>query len=266
MKYSKVVVMVAGVMASTLATSVLAAFPTKQHAVHVTNFTGSIKNSDGKGFVSLTYPITVESGTDERKFYYSQYVQFKNKTTAGEAYYNGVQPRGNGTAQFVFSLFGGKGAHVLDTAHCKQGADNYAIGGVSCAIILPYAVGVTYNFTAYLKEHTDTDNVWVGEVEDTSTGKKTQIGSWSTPVSIGYLSGNSIGFIEDYVALLSCDEIPPTTALFGTPVGLQENDTREYKGSINKAYAVAQCKGKVAFTSEKQPDGGLRVEQQQGVD
>ena len=264
MKFSTVAIVVAGIVASTLSVNALAGFPTKQQPVHVTNFTGKMSGGTNNGFVSLTYPITVESGYDSRKFFYSQSGTFKNQTADKEAYYNGVQPQGNGIGQFVFSLFGGKGAHVIDTQHCRQGADNYAIGGVSCAIKLPYTQGVTYNFTAYLKSHTETDNVWVGEVEDTSTGIKTQIGSWSTPASIGYLSGQSIGFIEDYVAHMTCNEIPETTALFGAPKGLQENDSLEYSGSISKAYAVAQCKGKVAFTSEKLPDGGLRVEQQQG--
>ena len=266
MKMNRIITGAAMVAGLALSGSASAAFQETQYAVHVTNFTSSIPGSNN-GFTTLTYPITVESDNGKKALYYAQYIPFKHQTKDGEAYYYGIQPRASGKALVIFSLFGGKGSRVIDKEHCSGGADNLAIGGITCnKVSIPYHQGVTYNFTASLQQHSETENIWVGEVEDTSTGKKTQIGSWATPAAIGYPSGNAIGFIEDYVGIRSCADIPATTATFGKPIGRVENDDKVYEGTVNEAYGVGVCNGKVAFTSTKLPDNGLRVIQEQGVD
>ncbi|MFM0069383.1 carbohydrate-binding protein [Paraburkholderia aspalathi] len=240
-----------------------AEFSSTQWGVHISNFTGSVPQKPKDGFRNLTYPINVASGPLEEKFYYSQYVSFNNPTAESEGFYYGIQPQGNGTAQVIFSYFG-KGARVIDTAHCSTGADGG--NGVSCnKVKIPFRLGVIYNFNAILSSESATENSWEGSVTDTSTNIKTDIGAWTTPKAIGYLSGSSIGFIEDYVGIRSCAEIPATSAYFG-PGASQISASVFAKGSINAPYKVGVCSGNVNISSQVHDDGGRTIIQGQGQD
>lgn len=240
-----------------------------QVAVHITRFTGRANDSAGP-YISKTYPITIETEYNEKRFYYAEQGYFQHRTKDEELYYTGIQPQGDGTARVLFSLFGGNGARILDTKNCQEGADNLPKGGVTCAnVIIPFAAGVTYNFTVSLIQHTDKENSWKGVVEDTSTGKVTQIGSWATPASLGYFTNETIGFVEDYSDITSCAEVPATTVVFGGPDSYTENSQVAHKTILGKAkYSKVNgiCENKIEFTSTQLPDGGLRIEQQQGVD
>lgn len=237
--------------------------------VHITRFEGTTKDNAGP-YISKTYPITIETEYNEKRFYYAEQGYFEHPTKDDEIYYTGIQPQGDGTARVLFSLFGGNGARILDTKNCRGGADDLPIGGVTCAnVIIPFAAGVTYNFTVSLIQHTDKENSWKGVVEDTSTGEVTQIGSWATPASLGYFTGRTVGFVEDYSDITNCSEDPPTTVVFGGPVSYTENSQVAYKTILGKAeYSKVNgiCENKIKFTSTQLPDGGLRIEQQQGVD
>jgi len=249
----------------------MAAFPDTQWAVHVTNFTGSLPKKPSEGFKDLTYPITVLSGPVERNFYYSQYVYFNNETKDNEGYYTGVQPKGNGQASAVFSYFG-KGARVIDNTHCSGGADGGS--GVSCAATVPFRLGETYLFTIDLVKEDVHENVWEGSISTYGKSDSQKIGSWSTPKSLGLLSGNSIGFIEDYMGIKSCADIPATSATFGGGWSAKLKSAPERIkrpiqapwGDIAAPYGVGVCKGKVAFSSSVDGKGNRIIVQQKGVD
>ena len=105
-------------------------------------------------------------------------------------------------------------------------------------------------------------------MENTATGKVTRIGSWATPASLGYLTGKRVGFVEDYSGIKNCSEISPNTVVFGGPTALAEGSAEIHKGWLeNATYSERNgvCKNKVAFTSIQLPDGGIRIEQQQGM-
>ncbi len=104
----------------------------------------------------------------------------------------GIQPKGNGQASAIFSFFGKK-ARVIDNTHCSGGADGGS--GVSCAVTVPFQLGVEYHFTAKLVKEDANENVWEGIISTAGKNDSTKIGSWATPKSMEYLSGHSIGFI-----------------------------------------------------------------------
>ncbi|RQU48880.1 hypothetical protein DF143_37505 [Burkholderia cenocepacia] len=238
-------------------------FTTTQWGVHITNFTGSVPQKPKDGFKNMTHPISVVSGPLEEKLYYAQYQNFNTPTSDNEGYYYGIQPKGGGIAQVLFSYFG-KGARSIDTAHCSSGADGG--NGVSCNTVrIPFALGVIYNFDIVLASETSSENLWEGYVTDTSSNVKTKVGAWTTPKTIGYLSGSSIGFIENYVGIKSCAEIPATSAYFG-PGTSRIADSVIARGAINAPYKVGVCAGKVSFSSQTHDGGGRTIIQAQGTD
>lgn len=269
MTWQKFTATAGGWLALAFAGAALADFPQKQYAVHITRFSGTTPDA-GVPFVSRTFPITIESDDGTIGMYYAQQGYFEHPTADSELYYTGIQPQGDGTARVLFSLFGGKGARIIDTQNCKSGADDLAIGGVTCATVtIPFQYGVIYNFTASLTQHTDKENIWAGVVEDTSTGKVTAIGSWATPAALGYMTGEHVGFVEDYSGIKNCSEISPNTVVFGGPASRVEGRDDVFKGRLDNAtYSERNgvCKNKVAYSSTQLPDGGIRIEQEQGMD
>nr|WP_174505497.1 DUF3472 domain-containing protein [Acinetobacter sp. Marseille-Q1620] len=257
------------IIASTLTTLSLfsinhasAGFDKKQWAVHLLNFTGEIPNKPAKGFKTLTYPIKVVTGTDDRKTYYSQYINFNVPTQKRYAYYVGIQPQENNEAQVIFSVFGD--AKKID-AECSGSADGGA--GSSCSKRVTYKKGVTYNFIADFDKEENNYNYWSGYVVDTSTNTKTRIGRWATPIAWEYLSGKSIGFIEIYTGINSCNEVIPTSAFFEGGIGELGNNVQS-RGIINAAYDVGVCKGKFNFnsTNPAEKTNGRTFTIEQGVD
>lgn len=238
-------------------------FTTTQWGVHITNFTGSVPQKPKDGFKNMVHSISVVSGPLQEKLYYAQYQNFNNPTADNEGYYYGIQPKGSGQAQVLFSYFG-KGARVIDTAHCSAGADGGS--GVSCNTVrIPFALGVIYDFNVVLVSETGSENLWEGYVTDTSSNVRTKIGAWTTPKTIGYLSGSSIGFIEDYVGIKSCVEVPATSAYFG-PGTSRISDSIVARGTIDAPYKVGVCAGKVDFSSQTHDGGGRTIIQAQGAD
>ncbi|MGF6189562.1 DUF3472 domain-containing protein [Serratia sp. 2723] len=215
----------------------------KMWAVHVTNFTGSMPNAN-VGYKIMKYPITVESGPNMKKFYYSQFGYFSKSGAEGGAYYTGIQPQGNNRATAVFSVFG-KGVKKV-SSWCTGEADGAA--GATCLINVPFSFGTTYDFTATLVKQSVTGNTWEGYMTNTTNKATYKIGSWITPSSWGLLTGKSIGFIEDYSGINGCRDIKPTVAAFGAGVGTL-SDGRVDIGIINKPYAVGACKDKVPYNS-----------------
>lgn len=138
--------------------------------------------------------------------------------------------------------------------------------GSSYSVSIPYRKGITYNFITSLDKEENGYNYWKGYVVDTRNNVKTKIGEWATPVSWQYLSGKSVGFIEIFTGLKSCNEIHPTSAYFGGAIGdIGYNQT--VTGYLNEAYLVGVCKGKFNYSSSA-PDSnsGRTFKIEQGVD
>ena len=247
----------------TLTSSVYAGFVNTQYAVHITNFEGYIPNKPEGGFTNLNYPIAVLSGPLEESFYYSQYVNFNSPTSDDNGFYFGIQPLDNGRARVLFSYFG-SGGRITDKKHCSEGADGD--NGISCTEVeIPFKLGTSYKFSIMLLKQTYSDNFWEGYVTDMSTNIKTQIGAWSTPKEIGFLSDSSIGFIEYYMGIDSCADIPATSAYFGA--GNSKLDPSSIsKGTIDAAYSVGVCKNLVEFSSFADIDEGITIVQKKGRD
>ncbi|MGN4154907.1 hypothetical protein ACS0Y3_31580 [Burkholderia gladioli] len=235
---------------------------TRNWGVHITNFTGSVDRRANANLRNLSYSIRVLSGPEIRNIYYSQYVFFAKKTARREAYYTGIQPQGGGVALVIFSYFGA-GGRVVDSNLCKAGADGGV--GVTCnRLKIPFRLGALYKFNISLVGENDDENIWEGSVVDVSSGVVNKIGSWATPKAIGHLSGESIGFVEDYIGISSCAEIPATIVYFGPGVSISENGSY-ISGSVNAPYAVGVCKGKIAFSSVPDADGGQTIYQRAGT-
>lgn len=244
-----------------LSHSSYARFHSTKWAVHVTNFTGEITDKPHQGFTTLIYPIKIISGPTRTKFYYSQYVSFTHARDR-EAYYMGLQPNSSGKASVLFSVFG-QGVRPIDN-NCTGEADGG--DGSSCIkVIRGFKFNKTYRFIATLEGHTSKENTWAGYVIDAATGVKTRIGSWATPTSWGYMSGKSIGFIEAFVGIKSCNEIPATSAWLGSGVGKTDSGIAYY-GKMNRAYGTGVCNGKVPFSSRVDERDGLTIIQSQGID
>lgn len=241
-----------------------AAFPKKQHSVHVTNFTATFNHKPEGGFKTLTHPITVLSGPSDTRFYYARYVWFDKPDSAHHynAFYYGIQPRGQGNAAVIFSFFG-KHARVVDTTHCRSGADGG--NGVSCSATIPFHLGTEYFFNIKLVEENATENIWKGTVQYSVGPVVTRdIGTWATPKTSGYLSDKGMGFVEHYPGIDRCADIPATRVRFGGRAFTQYGAGAE---TLHAPYAVGVCKGKVAFSSTLDPKSGdLTITQQQGVD
>ncbi|SLM62541.1 hypothetical protein DAQ1742_01579 [Dickeya aquatica] len=243
----------------------MANFPDTQYAVHIVNFTGELadKNEEGKddGFNKVVYPMNILSGPKKRKIYYSQAGFFQKSASSEDLYYTGLQPQDDGSVRALFSVFG-KGVKKIDK-HCTSDADGDP--GASCAVIIPnFQLNRTYLLIAELDKQLPDKNIWVGFVIDTSNNKKTRIGSWATPVGWGKLSGNSIGFVEDFIGVNNCADIVATRVEF-KPIEHYRSDGRLVDGKMNKAYGVGVCDGKVPFSSKQYHPGGLFIDINDGL-
>ncbi|MGM3175728.1 DUF3472 domain-containing protein [Dickeya lacustris] len=249
----------------TLSNTAMANFPDTEYAVHIVNFTGELvdKNEEkyGDGFNKIIYPMNILSGPKKRKIYYSQAGFFHRSPSSEELYYTGLQPQDDGSVRALFSVFG-KGVTTIDK-HCTDDADGDP--GSSCAVIIPdFQLNRTYQLIAELDKQLPNKNIWVGFVVDTSNNKKTKIGSWGTPIEWGKLSGNSIGFVEDFTGVDSCADIVATRVEF-KPIEHYRSNGRLVDGKMNKAYGVGVCDGKVPFSSKPYYPGGLFIDINNGL-
>ena len=91
------------------------------------------------------------------------------------------------------------------------------------------------------------------------------INLFATAKSLGYLSGSSVGFVEDFTGITSCSQIPATSAYFGGGIG-GTADSGSVRGTIKAPYAVGVCQGKVQFSHQIHDDGGMTIIQEKGID
>ena len=100
---------------------------------------------------------------------------------------------------------------------------------------------------------------WSGAVINTTTGKRTHIGSWTLPAGTQGIKGSQVGFVEYYLwndgKNHPCSTLPYTKIVFGVPT----TSTSGAIGSLGDAYEYGNCVGKVAFKSKRTSDKGDKV-------
>jgi hypothetical protein len=182
-------------------------------SVHGSNalLSWSIPDVPEAGLTNLTFPITINEGTERVEgTYFAQVFGF---TDADEVGYTGLQPRadqdGRQRLHAVFSSF------IAGTAssdpNCREGADEGP--GVSCASDFDGIYGHEYAITV---EQTGADT-WSGTALDTVTGASSHIGTYTLPAGSGSLKGSQNGFVEYYLPVPSCDQVQAVDVLLGAP-------------------------------------------------
>lgn len=200
-----------------------------------------------QGLTEISFYLTVQEEPHRSSdvVYWSNQFSYMN----GSVGYTGMQPRpsANGEPQgmALFSLFG-NGAASSDP-NCSSGADSGA--GISCHIPFGYIVGKTYRFQVT----TLGANVWQGSIIDTTTGESTHIGSWTVPSSWRNLQNSQVAFTEFYGNYPSCESLPSTSVLFGSPTAA--NGT--LKGAYTDTYIQGKCRAQ--FKDSVDAAGGHSV-------
>ena len=222
-------------------------------AMGLVGITWSVSNVPSSGLSDITFPFSIADSPHKTGYYFAQQFNFNGQSDVG---YAGLQPRpdsnnGNPVIHAVFSSFI-NGTTTVDQ-NCRLGADGGP--GVSCAVEFsaPYA-------DAYQIEITNTQgSTWSGTAVDTTTGKRTHIGSWTLPIGTGGIKGSQVGFIEYYLwndgKDHPCSSLPYTSMVFGVPT----TTTSGANGSLGNAFEYGNCVGSVAFKTHRTSDQGVAV-------
>lgn len=204
----------------------------------------SIPDAPSEGMSNITFPITVNPGTAHKEgIYFAQQYDFENAMG-----YTGLQPRpdNGGTERLSarFSTFTA-GATTSDPL-CHEGADGGP--GVTCAVDFDGEYGHRYDIKV---ERTGTDT-WTGTAKDTVTGKATHLGTYSLPSGSGNLQGSQGGFVEYYLGIPSCAEMPKSDAVFGGPTS---TDAGGLSGTSRANYEYSDCVGESGYKAEDDGSG-----------
>ncbi|MGX9229833.1 hypothetical protein ACWV95_33610 [Streptomyces albus] len=204
----------------------------------------SIADAPSSGMTDITFPITVNPETAHKAgIYFAQQYDF-----ADGMGYTGLHPRENqGSRERLsarFSTFT-QGATTTDPL-CHQGADGGP--GVTCAVDFDGVYGHRYDITVR-KTGTDT---WTGTATDTVTGKATHLGTYTLPAGSGNLQGSQGGFVEYYLGIPSCAQMPRSDVVFGGPTS---TDAGGLRGTSRANYEYSDCVGESGYHAENAGSG-----------
>lgn len=183
-------------------------------------------------------------------------MQFKLK--GGNGGYIGLQPQTAGGIRAIFSVFG-DGTENLMTEQCKGGADGGH--GVSCSKLLePMKFDTTYYLTV-VQDKKDA-HIWRGYV---STNKQETIkdsgliGVWKARPASGAITSGNAGFVENFTATHSLDDLTGFKAEFQPPYTDNQANAR---GKIEKVFLNGRWKGVSAPYLKSTPTakGGYMVD------
>lgn len=198
------------------------------------------------GLTNITYPITVNSATAHQSgIYFAQQFGFTNAPDVG---YTGLQPRENsGGAERLSARFSSfvAGTTTSDPL-CHEGADGGP--GVTCAVDFDAVYGHRYDIKV---ERTGGDT-WTGTAKDTVSGKETHLGAWTLPTDSGNLRGSQGGFVEYYLGIPSCAEMPRTDVVFGGP---KSTDAGGLNGTARANHEYSDCIGESNYQAENDGSG-----------
>ncbi|MFF3645247.1 hypothetical protein [Streptomyces sp. NPDC002564] len=206
----------------------------------------SVPGTPTAGLRDLTFPLTVNKATAHKEgIYFAQQFGF---TGAADVGYTGLQPRpdsgGSERLSARFSTFVA-GATTTDPL-CRPGADGGP--GVTCAVDFDGVYGHRYDLKV---KRTGTDT-WTGTARDTVTGKETRLGSYTLPAGSGNLRGSQGGFVEYYLGIPSCAEMPRADAVFGGPTS---TDAGGLDGTAKANYEYSDCVGESNYKAETAGSG-----------
>jgi hypothetical protein len=228
-----------------LIASAVALLPT--FAMGLVGISWSVKNVPTSGLTDITFPFSIANSPHKTGYYFAQQFNFNGQSDIG---YTGLQPRpdsgGRPVIHAVFSSFIA-GTTTTDS-NCQSSADGGP--GVSCSteFSAPYA-------DAYqLVVQNTGGTTWSGTVVDTTTGNRVHIGSWTLPSGTQAIKGSQVGFVEYYPwnsGIHTCSTLPFTSMTFGVPTTTMKGAT----GSLSNAYEYGDCVGKVAYKSQRTPQG-----------
>ena len=184
------------------------------------------------GVTNIAFPITVEPSTvhNDGTYFADQF----NFTNAKDVGYTGLQPRpdvnGHERLHAAFSSFIA-GTASSDT-NCSNGADGGA--GVSCATEFDGTYGHTYDMVVALTG----PDTWTGTAVDTVSELRHHVGTYTLPTGSGNLAGSQVGFVEYYLGVPSCNQMPQVNVIFGGPTstdvgGLRGTSTADYEYNGN---------------------------------
>lgn len=210
------------------------------------NWSWDIENVPEEGIKDITFPMSVKGSAHKKHYYYAQQYPFVGNDDIG---YTGLQPQedaDNGTAQIrgVFSNFI-KGA-TTDDDLCSEGADGGP--GISCGLVFAGDYEATYNMVV----RNTGDTTWTGTAVNEETGEEHHLGTYKLPAGTKGIKGGHMGFVEDYVGVDQCSEMPKGGAVVGNPFS---ESAKNAKGSINEPGESGTCVGKEANWSAKRGDG-----------
>ncbi|WP_419999871.1 hypothetical protein [Streptomyces boninensis] len=192
----------------------------------------SLPGTPADGLSNITFPITVNPETAHKAgIYFAQQYDFANAMG-----YTGLQPRENSGGKerlsARFSTFTA-GATTSDPL-CHEGADGGP--GVTCAVDFDAVYGHRYDIKV---ERTGT-NTWSGTARDTVSGASHHLGTWTLPDGSGNLKGTQVGFVEYYLGIPSCAEMPRSDVVFGGPTS---SDAGGLSGTTRASHEYSDCVG-----------------------
>lgn len=204
----------------------------------------SIDGTPSAGLSNVTFPITVNPDTAHQEgIYFAQQYSF-----ADGMGYTGLQPRENsgGSERLSarFSTFT-EGATTSDPL-CHEGADGGP--GVTCAVDFDAVYGHRYDIKV---ERTGTDT-WTGTAKDAVTGESTHLGTYTLPEGSGGIQGSQGGFVEYYLGIPSCAEMPRSDVTFGGP---SSTDAGGLSGTARANYEYSDCVGESNYKAEDDGSG-----------
>lgn len=218
-------------------------FPALSNAQAVWSW--DLENVPEEGIKEITFPMSVTGSAHEQHYYYANQFPFVGNKDVG---YTGLQPQedaDNGTSQIrgVFSNF--IEGSTTDDDLCSEGADGGP--GISCGFVFAGDYDHTYNMVVRNIENTK----WTGTAVNTETGEEHHLGSYTLPPDTKGISGGNMGFVEDYVGVEQCSEMPKGGALAGDPFS---ESAKDVVGSIGEPYDSGTCVGEEANWSAKRTD------------
>lgn len=163
-----------------------------------------------RGWSNLIFPMSIQRAPNQRSYFYAQQFQFM----AGAIGYIGARPwMGQNQLSLAFSVFG-KEVKVVSKALCRPGADDGP--GISCSKIVSYQPGKKFYLT--VQKSPVHQLRWRGFFSRSRQGERILIGEWEVPKHWGNLLNHQRGFVEYYMPVTSCLQLPKTDVTFYPPV------------------------------------------------
>lgn len=183
---------------------------------------------------AVGYTVAVNTPLSTDDVYYAQQFDGAGTNLAPDpatktqrvAFYSGIQPHPNGTADLLFSYFGA-GATNLGP-NCKPGADGG--NGVACHVVdQHYAPGTRYAFQIQRADGAG-GPVYTAYATNQSTGQRQEIGAWTPPPNVTGFGPKGGGFAENFHRV-PCVGVPAVTADYtnvtvnGRPITVPDTHT-----------------------------------------